>query len=87
LLTEYILNELVSLENDHGEDNLLKAIKIAVESNVRNVRYVKGILDREKATGYSWQRPQNKDGPPKDLKTAASASGLRDWKELVTKNT
>lgn len=56
MLTPYILDELVLLEKEHGEDNLVKALKVTCDANQRNIRYVKGILDNEKASGYTWQK-------------------------------
>ncbi len=43
-----ILHELLELAKEHGYNNVYRAIKIAAEANVRNIRYVKGILTKEK---------------------------------------
>ncbi len=43
-----ILHELLELAKEHGYDNVYRAIKIAAEANVRNIRYVKGILAKER---------------------------------------
>lgn len=43
-----IIQEFLDLAKEHGYDNVYRAIKIAAEANVRNVRYVKGILAKEK---------------------------------------
>lgn len=56
LLTQHICNELQYLEETHGEDNLLKAIKVSIEAGVRNIRYVKGVLEKEKNSNYAWSR-------------------------------
>lgn len=43
-----IIHELLELAKEHGYDNVYHAIKIAAEANVRNIRYVKGILAKQK---------------------------------------
>ncbi len=57
-----IIHELLELAKVHGYDKVFDAIKIAAEANVRNIRYVRGILAKEK----------KKSEPKKRLKIACS---------------
>jgi DnaD/phage-associated family protein len=56
LLNEYSCQVLTELEQEHGEDNVIKALKVAAEANARSLRYVKGVLDKEKGNDYSWEK-------------------------------
>lgn len=64
MLTPYLCSELTDLQQEHGEDNLLKALKITAEAGKRSIRYTKGILDNEKGNGYTWEKiAKEKENP------------------------
>ena len=44
----FILDDLLELGEKHGKEQLYEAIKTAARANVKNQRYVKGILERQK---------------------------------------
>jgi DnaD/phage-associated family protein len=64
LLTPYICEELEFLIKEHTEPNVLIALKKTIEAGKRGIAYTKGILNNEKAEGYSWKRLPKKDDDP-----------------------
>jgi DnaD/phage-associated family protein len=64
LLTPYSCDLLQEMEEQHGEDNLVKAMKIAIEAGVRSIRYIKAILESESSAGYKFEKvPKSTDEP------------------------
>lgn len=83
LLTPYSCEELVFLGDHHGEDNLLKALKIAIESGKRNIGYVKGILNNEEQNDYKWEKL--KKAPAEDIFYKGLAVGQKRQLDLMIK--
>ena len=48
MLTPYIQDELSDTLDEYGFDWLMDAMKIAVENNARNMRYIRAVLDNRK---------------------------------------
>lgn len=57
LLTPFIADELDDLEKTYTEQWVIEAIREAVKSNARNLKYVRAILKRWKAQGFKSQKP------------------------------
>ncbi|MFH1327382.1 MAG: replication protein [Candidatus Bathyarchaeota archaeon] len=71
-LNRTILEELESLEKTYGDKNLIEAMKISVLKGVKTLAFVKGVLKREEASGFRWD------------KDSAKISGFVDSTELPT---
>ena len=52
VLTPMIKDELIEIESEYPEEWFPAAVKIAVEANVRKLRYVHGILKRWSVDGF-----------------------------------
>lgn len=64
MLSPYVCDELKLLEDEHKEQNVIKALKLAVEAGAKSLRYVKAILDSEKVGDYQFKRvPKSTDEP------------------------
>lgn len=56
LLTPFIAEELDDLEKEYTELWVIEAIREAVKSNARNLKYVRAILKRWKSQGFKSQK-------------------------------
>ena len=54
--------DLNELEEEHGKENLIKAMEVAKEQGKASTRYIRGILRDQKATGYKWGEKDNRKG-------------------------
>ena len=77
-ITPYIADQLRSAEADYPETWLVEALYIAVERNVRNWRYINGILER-------WHREgkQNDGFTGEYTQRYASATEEDDYSDLI----
>lgn len=78
---------LLSLLAEFKKDVLLDAMKIAVKSNVRNLRYVEGILRRKESNPfggdeYAASRRRNRGVQKKDSTAKRKNKVLTDWSQV-----
>lgn len=78
---------LLSLLAEFKKDVLLDAMKIAVKSNVRNLRYVEGILRRKESNPfggdeYAANRIRNRGVQKKDSTAKRKNKVLTDWSQV-----
>lgn len=78
---------LLSLLAEFKKDVLLDAMQIAVKSNVRNLRYVEGILRRKKSNPYGGDeyaasRSRGRGVQKKDSTATRKNKVLTDWSQV-----
>ena len=78
---------LLSLLAEFKKDVLLDAMQIAVKSNVRNLRYVEGILRRKKnnpygGDEYAASRSRGREVQKKDSTAKRKNKVLTDWSQV-----
>lgn len=78
---------ILSLLSEFKKDVLLDAMQIAVKSNVRNLRYVEGILRRKKnnpfgGDEYAASRIRGREVQKKDSTAKRKNKVLTDWSQV-----
>ncbi len=77
-ITPYIADQLRSAEEDYPQAWLIEALYIAVERNIRNWRYINGILER-------WHREgkENNDGLSGQHTQRHASSAEEDYSDII----
>jgi DnaD/phage-associated family protein len=83
LITSFIKDDLIDLVDTYTDGWVVDAIKVAVQSNVRNLKYIKAILSRWKVEGKDAGKPKRGRQGAETLKEHDN----RVIQELVAENT
>lgn len=75
MMTSIIAEEIDDLIDEYGPQPIIHAITVAVNANVRNMRYVKGVLTK----GESRASPVNGNGNHKNATVTVQRMEGEDW--------
>ena len=71
-LTPFIADELTDLTQDHGEQWVIEAMKIAARNGKRSLRYITSILERWRTEGYGTAPPWERKAPSAEFASLAA---------------